>query len=394
MAITESAAFAGESLFADIEHYCTHDCHRTGTPGNRATADWLASGLAALGYTVSRAAFTAPCFALGQTHVRLEDRIVSGIPLWPPRGAVIEGIPGRSIALARLPFHPGGAYREDLHGPALRAAFAPGIDAVVALTEGPTGEAIALNMPADQPDWPVPVLLLGGDAAAPLEAAAARGDTVCLRIEAEPDPEARPENVIGRRGSGPAVIVTTPCSGWFRCGGERGPGVALWRALAAWAAARQDGFEWIFAANSGHELENAGAAALHRLLPPPEGTRLWLHLGAGIATRLWSDDRPARALHGPDPKRFMVASSRVLPVLTEAFAGQPGLATPHPAETAPSAGELTAILARGYDPAIGIFAGHRYHHTASDDAGKTAPELLEPVARSLATALETILGDK
>ena len=41
------------------------------------------------------------------------------------------------------------------------------------------------------------------------------------------------------RGAARHVVVTTPISGWFGCGGERGPGVALLLGLARRVAAAQ-----------------------------------------------------------------------------------------------------------------------------------------------------------
>ncbi|MBW1813842.1 MAG: hypothetical protein JRJ39_09260, partial [Deltaproteobacteria bacterium] len=52
------------------------------------------------------------------------------------------------------------------------------------------------------------------------------------------------------------IVVTTPSSGWFSCGGERGPGVALFLGLARWAANMNTKHSLIFIANSGHELDN------------------------------------------------------------------------------------------------------------------------------------------
>jgi hypothetical protein len=39
---------------------------------------------------------------------------------------------------------------------------------------------------------------------------------------------------------------------------------------------------------------------------------------------------------------------------------------------------------------FGFYGGNRYVHTVVDRADQTAPELLEPVARGLAAALEAI----
>ena len=44
------------------------------------------------------------------------------------------------------------------------------------------------------------------------------------------------QNIIGRRvrSGRPWLVVSTPRSGWTDCAGERGPGIAMWLALADW----------------------------------------------------------------------------------------------------------------------------------------------------------------
>lgn len=208
------------------------------------------------------------------------------------------------------------------------------------------------------------------------------------RIET-PAPVFRPSvarTSIGRiRRGGGTVVVSTPASGWFACGGERGPGIALWLALADWAAKGGLTSSLVFVVNSGHELGDLGAHQfLEKAAPPKDQVRLWLHLGAGIATYDWHETNPLRRLPSPDPQRYLLASRPILEAARRAFAGQPGLEQVYEATVEQAAGELRPILAAGYDRAAGIFAGHRFHHVPTDDADKTGPELLRPVARALA----------
>ena len=86
------------------------------------------------------------------------------------------------------------------------------------------------------------------------------------------------------------MVVTTPISGWFVCGGERGPGVALLLGLArqlADATAVSTGtegcFTYHFAGTSAHEFNvaegNLGLVltkrALERFGLEPANVRVW-----------------------------------------------------------------------------------------------------------------------
>jgi hypothetical protein len=118
--------------------------------------------------------------------------------------------------------------------------------------------------------------------------------------------------------------------------GERGPGLAAWLGLARWAAERRLPVDLTFLCTSGHEYDNAGGIAyLARLALAPAKTALWAHLGANVAARDWHDLGPSlQPLSSADPQRYMVASDSLLGEVRRAFAGQPGLQDPYPAEPA------------------------------------------------------------
>ena len=81
----------------------------------------------------------------------------------------------------------------------------------------------------------MPVLQLGEKLKTKLDGLADAGTEVTLTITG-PGGTRKGKNTIARYGAeGPWVIISTPQSGWFNCGGERGPGIAMSRALAAWA---------------------------------------------------------------------------------------------------------------------------------------------------------------
>jgi hypothetical protein len=171
------------------------------------------------------------------------------------------------------------------------------------------------------------------------------------------------------RGKPRWLVVSTPRSGWYGCAGERGPGVAAWLWLARWASQAVQTHNLAFVCNTGHEYEYLGAAAaLETFTPKPADTLFWLHLGANAAARDWHETVGQwRSLPSVDTQRFLAISPSLLPLASEVFAGHAGLEAPYSSDTF-SAGELTEIIAAGYQPAAGVFGIHRYHHVAEDDA--------------------------
>ena len=103
---------------------------------------------------------------------------------------------------------------------------AAGALGVVAIVSGPTGEVVAINTPVTM-KLGIPVLQVGDKERKRFDAALAATQTGKLIIEG-PGGVRTGRNTIARSGSaGPWVMISTPQSGWFTCGGERGPGIAM-----------------------------------------------------------------------------------------------------------------------------------------------------------------------
>jgi hypothetical protein len=265
-------------------------------------------------------------------------------------------------------------------------------EAVVLVTTGPTGEAIALNAPADRKLFDRPVAVLAPKDATPFMAAAAKGEAVTLTMSGRSF--RRPAfNVTATldRGASQWLVLSTPRSGWFGCAGERGSGLAVWLMLTAWAAKAKLPANIALVATSGHEYEyQGGELYIHDVAPKPKDTALWLHIGANVAARDWHERGALLSpLPGADSQRFLLASAKFVPALKAAFAGQPGLESPYPADPKLAAGELGSIVKAGYDPAMGIFGVHRFHHTRSDDLRCVSPALVPPVVDAFAKVIAT-----
>lgn len=388
------SVFTGDALFADVVAYDAIGVHQTATPSDRSTVCWMADHLPTCGFSVRTPSFTVRQFYPETCTLLVGERSIPAAPQWPAyfldapveaplveqgEGAEVVG----AIAIVRFRYEPRATITLPDYHQAIEAAARGGARAVVAITEGPTGGIIHMNAPGRLSRLPLPVVLVGPDDTDALRDAASARAMCRLDLRGRVNPSARAFNVIGTLDRGAEwIVISTPISGWTRCAGERGPGVALWRALAAWAGV-QGRSNFLFVATSGHELGHAGfdavLADVERLVPRSR-CKLWLHLGANIAVRSFVNDADGFRL-GDDVygRRWLVATSSLLPELSWCFAGEPGL-TPVPAIESRVAGEIGSVLRAGYRPAAGLFGSAPFHHVADDRPAATSADLLGAVA--------------
>ncbi|HEY8002855.1 MAG TPA: hypothetical protein VIE16_01440 [Phenylobacterium sp.] len=386
---------AGGALYADVRTYAGLGEHRTGTPGDAATTDWLARALTAAGYAAERQGFDYPVFELARADLVIGGRTIAGFPYWtpgvsPPGGASgplsTAGGPGK-VALVDLP--PGAGAGLEAPPPAQIAdAVAGGAAAVVAITENRLGELAVLNRNPKAEPWKVPVLLVAGREAAALKAAAAAGAPATVRVEGRTVTRTA-HNVVGRRArGGKHLVLSTPKSGWLHCAGERGSGIAIWLGLARWLAAASDNNLTVIAA-SGHEFDGYGGHLFtETLAPKPAQTKLWVAIGANVAVydfELKGGQIVRRP--GPPAERLLAVSDGLMPLAAKAFAGQPGYGQPMDIDQRKPPGEVALFQRLGYAPLVGMVAASALHHTPRDVADVTDGSVLEPVARGLQAIL-------
>ena len=286
-----------------------------------------------------------------------------------------------AIALVDLPFARWSTI--EAIRPLIMSLFERGAKAVVLITNGPTGKAIALNVDSAAPPFGGPIAVLAPDAAGPFLVAAETHESALIRVSGASGWRSA-FNLVARRTrtSERWIAVSTPRSGWSICAGERAPGVAIWLELARWAIGEVGSHNLAFFCTSGHEYENLGMAQiLDEAAPPPDEVAFWLHLGANIAARDWRDLKPPLTpLTSPDPQRYLAVSPALREFATRVFAGIPGLETP--ISTADGVeGELKALAAH-YPNVAGIFGAHRFHHVAEDDERCLLPGAIPPVVRA------------
>lgn len=404
--VPATAADDHERIDRDQRRYLGYGMKRAGGAGDNQVGRWLEEELAALGYAITRQRVMVPFFdadratlqAAGTSASILPQPIVVATPAAGITAPLVRvagnGVFDRSlagaIALVDLPHSRwSSAVAKPVQGP-VTTALAAGARAAVLVTNGPTGEALALNADGRKPMFDRPVAVLAPDDAGPFFAAAAKGAPATMTVAGRGG--RRPAtNFVARlaRGHGSWLVVSTPRSGWFTCAAERGSGIAAWLSLARWAPTAFPDHNLAFVCNTGHEYEYLGSEeALTASVPKPGETAAWLHLGANVAARDWHEfGSKLLPLTTADPQRYLAVSPTLLGEARRAFAGQAGFASPYPVDQV-AAGEIVPIVAAGYRNVAGTFGAHRFHHATGDDERCL---VTEPVASAVA-GFKTLLA--
>ena len=400
----DSGPLSGVKLYEDVIAYYNLGEHRSATEVDQRTSQWLIERLRVAGLKATFQSFSLRQFFVRQTRLTIADKSIRAFPLWFPRSTGPDPINGTmavldksaeqglfrgKLVLVKFPAEAAAAtLKGSIQSRLIDEAAQAGALAVVAVTESATKEIVALNSPAGAERRPIPVVLVGARDEPSLIAAARFNAKASLLLDGEDDADAKAKNVVARVDRGKdLIVVSTPQSGWFRCAGERGPGIALFLGLARWASRRPSGASFLFVSTSGHELGGLGMRAfLKELAPTADRVLCWIHLGAGIATYAWEETATGpNRLQEPDSRRTLMSSPDLVPLLTTTFAGLAGL-TP---TVDRAVGEFEFMLKAGYR-SFGIAAAHRFHHTPADSPETTGPEILEPVGRALVKTVEAI----
>lgn len=398
---------SGEAIYADVVYYAEMSPHNTASQGDVATSRWLERELKAAGYKTELQKWKLRQFFPEKTELKVGDKLIKAFPFWYPKSTGNEPVAAPLVAYGRKT--DSAAYKGAIVYVSSRIAsvaiygkgvnkwadklHAAGAKGLVMGVVASSRELTAINArtPYHQSPLPIPCVIISMKDEKQVAAAAKEGHTAKITIQGKDVPEAEAFNVVGRIDRGDKwLVVTTPTSGWFNCAGERGPGVALFLALARWAVKADLPYSLLFLGNSGHELDNIGAHhTMDKYAPTTDDVALWVHLGASIATRQWK-----RGEDGPIPlevvnKGLNLAGTKdLMPYLESAFKNVPGY---KPRFEGRIAGELRHFMKAGYR-AFGFFGGHFYFHTELDTPRTTEPKLLEPVARALADVLTTFSG--
>jgi hypothetical protein len=403
-----SNPLSGESLYADVIKYAGFGIHRTAMPGDSATSQWIAEELKKAGLQVTLRPWKLKQFFLENCELKVDGQKIDSFPGWYPKTDPVRGplalydpsdmgiLKGR-IAYAGLEY--GRVSNTGLLRLLETVRSKGAIGLVVACRNfGDSGLLTAANAEKKnhgpeyyQSPLPIPVAIVAGNEDGLMIAAAKAGKEASIKINGQTK-EATAYNVVGvlKRGE-KWVVITTPSSGWFTCGGERGPGVALLLGLARWAAKSDSKTSYIFIANSGHEMAYMGAhAAFDEYLPEHKITKdnvaCWFHLGAAIACRRWRKTGDEFIfLDEPNKVFYLAAVPGLIGPVKESFGGVKGLTM----GSGNYAGELTGIVKGGFK-ACGFFGANYFFHTKEDTQKETSPAFLKPVGEGMAQFFKTL----
>jgi len=390
---------AGPRLYADVARYASFGLHRFGSPGDRATTDWIAGELQAAGFKVEfQPVVLGRQYVVESATAEVEGTRVDATPFWwPPEGkssfhltapVAREGEAGGKILWVELPYDR-GAYLGPAHRAMIAQAVARGPAAILLVIGNPGDDRFAYNVTQEDTPWPVPVMVVAAKDKGAFERAIASGAPVTFDVAGRYERNVAGRNVVARLGAGkgPAIVVSTPMTGWYSCVCERGPGIASFLALARTVAAEKRPDDFIFVATAGHEIGHGGMELfLKQGAPPPLDTLAWVHLGASNACYAWTTGPQgfAREDRVDDALRFIVLSPSARALVGETFAA---IKANRLVAEKQAVGELRDVQAAGYPNFFGVAGLHRFFHTPSDDLRTTSPEILEPVARAFAEAV-------
>lgn len=394
---------SGKNLYSDVKAYANFGDHRTGSSADNATSEWILRGLRDAGVDASLQPFALNQFFPSKNELIVAGQPISIFPHWFPKSTVVtseSGLLSHSIVASMKPFHQAdlsGAiaylspekaglwYQVNISSLAKQAANKGALALVVAIPH-PSGEIYMRNAaePWLQKPLPIPAAVIASGSHSLISQLILTGHSASLTLSGSLDEKAQANNVIGRLERGKRwIVVSTPTSGWFQAAGERGGGVALFLGLARWLPLVESNHSILFVANSGHELNYMGAHQSMNTLPSAEQVDLWLHLGASIGARRWSESpdglTPLDRVH---QYNLLFAHPRWLSLAKSAFKEVPDLKVESTAKLPAANGELVGFIDRGY-PALGMVGNHRFFHTPRDLADVTSEQLLAPYGQAV-----------
>jgi len=279
---------AARRIAAMIREFEAQGFHRTATPVDRASGEWLADHVTRAGLKPSLEPFAISRVDPVSAVVVAGGRRIEGVPLFDAAFTSADGVRGQlgqtgtttEVLLAETAVNAAAA------GALGEARRANAHRAIVAITRGGRPGLCPSNADSFLSPFGPPVIQVSSEAAAWLAGhAASRGEvTVIADVKRT---AASADNVTAViDGASPTLaplVVMTPRSGWYSCASERGGGIAVWlEVMRALRTAPPKRPVW-FVASSGHELGHLGINAYIDRRPGIVTNAVgWLHLGANV----------------------------------------------------------------------------------------------------------------
>ncbi|MEE2785141.1 MAG: hypothetical protein VYE04_17385 [Pseudomonadota bacterium] len=262
---------------------------RTGSPGDRATDQWLVAELSSLGLSPTISEYPFNQLNVRSSWIEVGTVRIPAVPMYDTADMQVDFSARAGKDLLILPCAP-----QDHHpstSAVLRARSQSHVKAIIAMSSAETvapGLALVNSESFTKPVH-LPVLQVGSENSHMLNSALEKQAPIrChLHIEREQTVATNVEvRIAGEKPDYAPWIVMTPKSSWWTSTAERIGGIVVWLALARAFSQRSPQHPVIFTANSGHELSHLGMQ--HFLKTNADwvaGAAGWLHLGANFAAR-------------------------------------------------------------------------------------------------------------
>lgn len=370
-----------------IAEYEAQGDHRTATAVDDESGRWLADQVREAGLPAALEPFPVTRVDLQTCTCRVADRQIEGLPLFDGTFTSDEGIQGHlgevgsdaEIGLVETGIPLAGGKLLD------EARSANRHRAIIAVTKGKTPGLCPRNAVAFSSPFGPPVLQVSSEEG-PWFAEQAKQGAQAIVVAHVTRTVTTATNVTAElKGAEPTLaplVVMTPRSGWYRCGSERGAGIACWLEIIRGMAIAQTRRSVLFVASSGHELGHLGINAfVSRRAGIVTHAIAWLHLGANIGAATESTDVLLQATDAE---------------LDDAVAGtlqSVGIKVGNrkSKHSVPS-GEAEAVHRGGGRYASVICANKLFHHSADRGPGATSPEAVEKFSTAFIAVARTIAG--
>jgi hypothetical protein len=354
-----------------IREYERQGGHRTGTPADRISGEWLMAEVRRTGLKPARETFTISRIDPAAGYLTVAGRKLEGLPLFDGGLTDAEGVPGRlgalgsdaPIGLIDLVPNAGGA------GELLEARRQNRHKAIVAVTRGGRPGLCPSNADSFLHPFGPPVLQVSSEQGPFLLEQAQQKAEVALRAVATRSTQEAFNVTAAARGSNralPPLVIMTPRSGWWSCASERGGGIACWLELMRTFRAAQPVRDVVFVASTGHEIGYLGIETFVSRRPGVvKEAHAWIHLGANIGAA----QSPSNAVQASDDdmeKR-----------LTDAMA-KAELRVDRRVPRGSIPGGEAGVVHRGGGRYVSVIGGNALFHNPADQG----PDAIDPVAIS------------
>ncbi len=405
----DNTAFKGDSLYKTIEKYADFGIHRMSTRGDSMTINWVAQTMQTNSFQVEFQEFSTRQFFFEEGTLQIGTSNYEFAPQWwiPAftdslliNGTLVnyeKNTINYDNKIVFLVYKQGrfGAYFEADYLAKIQDIAAKGALAIISAIEQPSGEIYLYNVTATEPQLLIPVLVIGYKHYDSIIEQANQKTEVQINLKGHYKPYASSKNIIAQKGNSdkPAIIISTPLSGWFTNAAERGPGLAIFLAFANWINANNIDGNFIFVATGGHELSHVGADKfIKELAPKPSKTKCWIHLGASLTAYHWKsiDGQLIKTSATNLNQKVCSFSNNNVKLYWNYW--RPLGWIPYPSFIG-AVGETKDVKKYGYQNYIGFGGKHTYFHTPKDDLNCVSPEILEEVGENMLNMFWQIIED-